>query len=200
MQKNILISLFLPIFLSIFISIFFIPTFNLYSSSTEFPNLSNPHSNSISNSFYWPTPGFSKITSYFGYRNAPTKGAGTYHGGIDIAAPENSAIISIDDGIVTFAGWYGANGYTVIIEHINNYKSIYGHVSPNFIVSVGDKISKGQLIAKIGPKYIEKKSYTTYIDKTGKYTNGATTRTTFTLCNNSKWKEIKPFRFFHIFK
>lgn len=38
--------------------------------------------------FLWPTPGFTTITSPFGYRNAPTSGASSYHSGIDIGAPE----------------------------------------------------------------------------------------------------------------
>ena len=37
--------------------------------------------------FVWPTPKYTTITSYFGYRNAPTYGASTYHSGIDIGAP-----------------------------------------------------------------------------------------------------------------
>ena len=120
-------------------------------------------------------PKYTTITSKFGYRKAPANGAATYHGGIDIAAPEGSKILSVADGTIYYAGWYGANGYTVIIEHENGYKSTYGHVSPIFIVSVGDFVKKGDIIARVGPKYIEKKSYTKYVDTSGKYTNGATT-------------------------
>lgn len=40
-----------------------------------------------SSKFTWPTPGYNTITSYFGYRTAPTSGASSYHSGIDIAAP-----------------------------------------------------------------------------------------------------------------
>lgn len=188
MIKNFSISLFMPIILTIFISIFFIPTTNY--SSISFSTSTLQHASNLTNyshSFLWPTPGYSKITSNFGYRTAPTQGAGTYHGGIDIAAPQNSSIISIADGIVSFVGWYGANGYTIIITHSNNYKSTYGHVSPNFLVSLGDTVKKGDLIAKVGPKYVDKKSYTTYIDKNGKYTNGATTRATSTFFNRKRW-------------
>lgn len=182
MIKNFNISVLTPIILTIFISIFFIPTISNYSNAS-FSSLAPAYSSYYSHSFLWPTPGYSKITSDFGYRNAPTNGAGTYHGGIDISAPENSSIISIADGFVSYVGWYGANGYTVIITHVNNYKSIYGHVSPKFLVSIGDTVKKGDLIAKVGPKYINKKNYTTYIDKNGKYTNGATTRSTSTFRN-----------------
>ncbi len=212
MKQNFLISIFLPIILSTFISIFFIPSFQNNSTNNLNINLQPYYNSSISSSFVnnisaypsyslqflWPTPGYSKITSDFGYRTAPTAGAGTYHGGIDIAAPENSIILSIANGTIIFADWYGANGYTIIIEHSNNYKSIYGHVSPNFLVSVGDSVKKGDIIAKVGPKYIEKKSFTTYIDKTGKYTNGATTgpHLHFSITKNNK--KINPKNFFSL--
>ncbi|MBO5142407.1 MAG: M23 family metallopeptidase [Clostridia bacterium] len=189
MNSKFSISIFLPIILSLFISIFFIPFLTTTSnslplSSANFSNLTfstnKLYSTSYSTNFIWPTPGYSKITSKFGYRAAPTNGASTYHGGIDIAAPQNSSIIAIADGIITYVGWLGANGYTIIIKHSNNIESTYGHISPFFLVSIGDVVKKGDLIARIGPKYIDKKSYTTYIDKTGKYTNGATTRSSFT--------------------
>ena len=186
MRYNFIISVLLPIVLSILLSIFFIPTL-----SNSFQN-----SNFSSNNFLWPTPGYCKITSKFGQRIAPTTGAATYHGGIDIAAPENSSIISIADGTVSFVGWNGANGYTVIVSHPNNLKSIYGHISPHFIVSIGDTIKKGELIAKVGPKYIEKKDYTTYIDKSGRYTNGATTGPHLHFSISKNGKKLNPESFF----
>lgn len=207
-------SIFLPIILSIFFSIFFIPFFQNLSINSQKNNLTsistNKNSHLITSSlnlnlitpnqantiFLWPTPGYSTITSDFGYRKAPTSGAGTYHGGIDIAAPENSSIISIANGTVSFIGWYGANGYTVIIQHLNGYKSIYGHISPVFLVKVGDSVKKGEIIAKIGPKYVEKKSYTTYTDKNGKYTNGATTGPHLHFSITKDNKKIDPKKFF----
>ena len=173
-------SVFIPIFLTIFISIFFTPS--LYNPNNSI------NSQQKTQSFLWPTPGYTKITSNFGHRKAPVTGASIYHGGIDIAAPQNSAILTIADGIVSFVGWYGANGYTVIITHTNGYESIYGHISPFFLVSIGDNVYKGQKIGLVGPKYIEQKNNPTYVDKnTGKYTNGATTRSTPTFCGFFKW-------------
>lgn len=187
MNQNFYFSLFIPVVLSIFISIFFIPYLTNSPVNLGVSIALTPNSNAF-NKFLWPTPGYTKITSPFGYRKSPTVGAGTYHGGIDIAAPQNADILAIDTGFISYIGWDGANGYTVTITHSNGYKSIYGHISPNFIVSTGDSVYKGQKIATVGPKYIEPQSYTTYIDKTtGKYTNGATTRSPFTFSNFSKW-------------
>lgn len=99
-----------PIFIcvSIFIIcliILFIPVLNLYSNATFVTN-SNYVSHCLSNNLSWPVPGYTTITSNFGYRVAPTNGASTYHSGIDIAAPTGANIIASFSGEITFLGWY----------------------------------------------------------------------------------------------
>ena len=54
-------------------------------------------------------------------------------------------------------------------------KITYCHVSPDFIVSVGDKVEKGQYIANVGPKNVYGVKNNPYKDKDGNPTNGATT-------------------------
>ena len=54
-------------------------------------------------------------------------------------------------------------------------KISYCHVNPNFMVSVGDKVKQGQVIGKVGPKYVYGVPGNNYKDSTGKPTNGATT-------------------------
>ena len=68
------------------------------------------------NGFVWPTPGYTRINSYFGKRNAPTQGASTFHKGIDIGAPEGTAFIAVADGEITFANFLGGGGYTITLE------------------------------------------------------------------------------------
>ncbi len=95
-----------------------------------------------------------KITSDFGYRVAPTKGASTGHSGIDIGVFEGTPIKSIADGTVIAANG-GMRGYGngVFVDHgIINGKHVvseYGHLSA-FEVKVGDKVKQGQVIAKSG--------------------------------------------------
>ena len=48
----------------------------------------------------------------------------------------------------------GANGFTIKIEN-NNFLISYSHVSPFFIVNVGDIVTKGQVIGNVGPKYVD---------------------------------------------
>ncbi len=47
----------------------------------------------------------------------------------------------------------GAGGYTITLS-FDNFKVSYCHVDPNFIVSVGDSIKQGQIIALVGPKNV----------------------------------------------
>lgn len=69
----------------------------------------------------------------------------------------------------------GANGYTLKIENENTIFS-YSHISPNFIIEIGDFVNKGQIIAYVGPKYLEDNPQNPYFDYSEERpTNGATT-------------------------
>ena len=96
----------------------------------------------------WPTDG-TTITSYFGYRNAPTAGASTNHRGIDIGIPTGTNIYATEAGTVTTAGWSDSAGNWVIIDHGNGYVTKYMHNSA-LKVAVGEKVEKGQVIALAG--------------------------------------------------
>lgn len=104
--------------------------------------------------FAWPIPGYTRISSYFGKRTAPTSGASTYHKGVDIPAPEGTALIASCDGEITFTGFLGGGGYTITLSTEDGLKISYCHVSPNYIVFEGDEISQGQVIGHVGPKYV----------------------------------------------
>ena len=145
------IFLFIIIF-TIFISIFFIPLIqnqennsNILSKTTLIP-LSQK-------GFLWPAPGYNNISSSFGKRNAPTSGASSFHYGVDIPAPEGTKLIATHDGIISFCDFLGAGGYTITLS-FNNFKISYCHVSPNYIVHVGDFVKQGDIIGYVGPKYV----------------------------------------------
>lgn len=111
--------------LTLFISCFFSPSI-----------INSPYySIDLSKDYVWPTPDYTTITSYFGNRNSPTAGATSYHKGIDIGAPKDSAFIAICDGKITYTGFLGGGGYTITLS-VNNMKITYCHVSPIFIVKV----------------------------------------------------------------
>ncbi len=95
-------------------------------------------------SFSWPCTGI--LTSRFGYRSLL---GSTYHSGIDIGNSYGTAIYASDGGTVTYSGWMSGYGYLIIIDHGNGYQTYYGHNS-SLAVSVGAKVHKGQLIARMG--------------------------------------------------
>lgn len=98
-------------------------------------------------SFRWPVSG--RITSRFGYRSSPGGIGSTNHKGIDIANSYGTPICAADGGTVTYAGWMSSYGYLVKINHGNGYETYYAHNS-SLLVSVGDKVYKGQQIARMG--------------------------------------------------
>ncbi len=126
-----------------------------------------------SDNFFWPLPGYHQITSYFGPRTSPTNGASSNHSGIDIAAQEGTSIYSVCSGFVTHTGFKGAYGHTIIIEK-NNLEFLYAHVSPTYIVHIGDYIYENNIIGYVGPKYLNS-GVSSYTDSSGRFTNGATT-------------------------
>lgn len=95
--------------------------------------------------FIWPMDvGKSHISEY-------THWDGGYagHVGIDIVEYYGAPIYAGASGTVTLAGWNYGYGNCVIIDHGNGYQTLYGHCS-ELLVSVGEKVIQGQLIAKEG--------------------------------------------------
>ncbi|WP_313233115.1 M23 family metallopeptidase [Tissierella praeacuta] len=94
-----------------------------------------------------PTSG--RLTSKFGNRKNPFGRGIQFHPGIDIANSKGTNIIASAKGTVIFSGRKGGYGKTIIINHGYGYKTLYAH-NNDLLVSVGDKVDKGQLIAKMG--------------------------------------------------
>ena len=200
MNKLFYYSVIFPLIFISLISIIFIPAIVGYYSSQGVEvnfaflgqSLKLSHDLNFSGDYIWPTPGYKTITSTFGYRTAPATGASSYHGAIDIGAPEGTRILAIADGTVSYAGWDGANGYTVKINYGNGISSTYGHVNPNMLVKQGEQVVQGEIVAQVGPKYVDKKSYTKYTDSSGKCTNGATTGPHLHFAISKNGKRINP--------
>lgn len=89
----------------------------------------------------WPTDS-KRITQYYSWR----------HHGLDIGGKTANYIYASDDGIVSvavYSGWNGGYGNHIIIDHGNSKKTLYGHLSKNF-VQAGEKVKKGQVIGMMG--------------------------------------------------
>lgn len=100
----------------------------------------------VSESFLsWPACG--TLTSLFG-RRAATIGS-TNHQGIDICGPYGQPIYAADGGEVIVSQWSDSYGYYIRILHDNGYITSYCHCR-GLLVSVGEKVSRGQQIAGMG--------------------------------------------------
>ncbi len=105
----------------------------------------------------WPVPGFYRITSPYGPRICPFHGQ-ELHPGIDVGrnvdpeqAIDGAALVAAGDGEVIYAGYRGAYGNTVMIDHGDGLVTLYAHQrSGGISVSVGEQVLKGQRIGTVG--------------------------------------------------
>lgn len=191
------LSKYLIPFLSVILIIptLFIPVIS-NSSNLEINFSEDFESFDISNSpFYWPIPGYTKISSHFGKRNSPTAGASSFHQGIDVPAPSGTNLVAVFNGIVSYIGFYGSAGYSIHIKN-DNLEFFYHHVSPNYIVKNGDYVSSGQIIGHVGPKNVYGVKNNPYKDNTGKPTNGATTGPHLHFTIKKDGKAVNPLNYF----
>jgi murein DD-endopeptidase MepM/ murein hydrolase activator NlpD len=95
------------------------------------------------NSFRWPVKG--RVISAFG-----TKPDGGHNDGIDVAVPQGTSVMAAENGVVAYAGnELKGYGNLVLIRHANNWVSAYAH-NDEILVKRGDKVRRGQVIAKAG--------------------------------------------------
>jgi len=95
------------------------------------------------NSFRWPVKG--RVISQFGARPD-----GGHNDGIDLAVPQGTPVQAAENGVVAYAGSeLKGYGNLVLIRHANNWVSAYAH-NEEILVKRGDKVNRGQVIAKAG--------------------------------------------------
>lgn len=97
----------------------------------------------------YPLPGYREISDSYGWRIHPITKKKSLHTGTDIPAPSGTQVHAAGAGVVIMAGWYGAYGNAVIIDHGGGYTTLYGHNS-RLGVSVGDTVKAGETIAYVG--------------------------------------------------
>ena len=89
------------------------------------------------------------MSSDYGYRTDPFSGKRAWHGGVDFAGKEDSDIIAVASGVVTFSGDRYGYGNLVEINHGNGFSTRYAHCK-ELKVAVGAVVEKGQVIASMG--------------------------------------------------
>jgi len=88
-------------------------------------------------------------TSGFGYRKSPFTGLREFHKGLDIAGRQGTKVIATADGIVSYCGYKGLMGNTLVIDHGYGMMTRYGHAH-EILVKAGDIVKRGDKIATIG--------------------------------------------------
>lgn len=125
-------------------------SFNPFSfNSNDSNNSNNSNSSDYSAIGGAVAPSYTRVSSPYGMRKHPIYGTTKHHAGIDFAAPGGSDIKAAASGTVSLAGWNGGYGNCVIITHEDGTQTLYGHAS-KLLVSKGDQVTKGQVIAKVG--------------------------------------------------
>ncbi|MBO4320134.1 MAG: M23 family metallopeptidase [Treponema sp.] len=99
--------------------------------------------------FRYPITASWRLTSKFGSRIDPISGVRKNHTGIDMACPTGTPIKAAMTGTVAFTGYNNTYGYYVIINHHDNYQTLYAHMS-KIIAKKGDRVSQGDKIGLVG--------------------------------------------------
>ena len=118
----------------------------LYS---KIQSMTDPDSAYIGGRFVWPAPASYYLTSEFGWRIHPIYNTWKYHSGIDIGAAYGTNVVAAASGTVILSQEYGGYGECIMIDHGGGVTTLYGHMSRR-LVSVGQTVSAGQLIGKVG--------------------------------------------------
>ncbi|MDR2430698.1 MAG: peptidoglycan DD-metalloendopeptidase family protein [Candidatus Margulisbacteria bacterium] len=91
----------------------------------------------------------SYVFSGFGWRQHPILSAVRFHSGVDLPSWRGAPIYATASGTVKKTGWSNGYGWYVELAHQGGFSTLYGHNSVN-LVEAGQKIRKGQLIARVG--------------------------------------------------
>ncbi|HMU82654.1 MAG TPA: M23 family metallopeptidase [Leptospiraceae bacterium] len=100
------------------------------------------------NDFVYPLHKFI-VTSSYGTRLDPFTNKQTFHGGMDLAAPEGTPVLASRPGKVVFCGNLGGYGNLVVLDHGHGYRTLYGHLKA-FTVKRGAMVAAGAQIATVG--------------------------------------------------
>jgi murein DD-endopeptidase MepM/ murein hydrolase activator NlpD len=95
----------------------------------------------------WPVRG--AVNSEFGNRLSPWGRSREFHGGLDISAGPGTAVHAPAPGTVVFAGRQSDYGIAVIVDHGNEVRTLYGHLTKP-LVAAGEKVERGGVVGLTG--------------------------------------------------
>lgn len=95
----------------------------------------------------WPTQG--RLVAPYGTQVHPRFGTRTFRSGIDIEAGEGTEITAVYAGRVVYTGWFKGYGNLIILDHGNEYYTLYAHLA-EIGVKEGEEVRQGQRIGTVG--------------------------------------------------
>jgi septal ring factor EnvC (AmiA/AmiB activator) len=95
----------------------------------------------------WPTQG--RIIAAFGAQVHPRFGTRTFRNGVDIEANEGRDVAAVYGGHVIYTGWFKGYGNLIILDHDNEYYTLYAHMA-DIGVREGDDVRQGQRLGTVG--------------------------------------------------
>ena len=96
----------------------------------------------------WPLPGYTSISSPFGYRYHPILKTSKFHSGIDLPAPTGTSVVAAKSGTVIMSKMMSGYGNVVMIDH-GDIVTVYAHNS-SLKVSAGQHVNAGDVISLVG--------------------------------------------------
>lgn len=96
----------------------------------------------------WPLPGYTSISSPFGYRYHPILKTSKFHSGIDLPAPTGTAVVAAKSGTVIMSKMMSGYGNVVMIDH-GDIVTVYAHNS-SLKVSAGQHVNAGDVVSLVG--------------------------------------------------
>jgi murein DD-endopeptidase MepM/ murein hydrolase activator NlpD len=108
-----------------------------------------PEGESLEASYLSSPVAFSRMSSGFAMRMHPILRQWKAHLGVDFAAPTGTAVRSVGNGTVEFAGVQNGFGNVVIVKHNNADQTVYAHLS-RIAVRAGQTVAQGQNIGAVG--------------------------------------------------
>jgi septal ring factor EnvC (AmiA/AmiB activator) len=95
----------------------------------------------------WPTEG--RIITTYGAQVHPRFGTRTFRNGVDIEAAEGRDVAAVYAGHVVYTGWFKGYGNLIILDHGNEYYTLYAHIA-EIQVREGEDVRQAQRIGTVG--------------------------------------------------
>jgi len=95
----------------------------------------------------WPTEG--RIVMGYGAQVNPRFGTRTFRNGVDIEAAVGKDVLAVHAGHVIYTGWFKGYGNLIIVDHGNEYYTLYAHIA-EIEAKEGEDVRQGQRIGTVG--------------------------------------------------